>query len=95
MAPAAVESVILQNSAVADCAVVGAPDDIAGELPTAFVVLKPGVHITEQELLEFINAKVFVRKTQPVLIAYDKDRRRIVIRQCDGQDEDSMYIGFS
>ncbi|KOB75446.1 AMP dependent coa ligase, partial [Operophtera brumata] len=37
VAPAAVESIVLQHSAVADCGVVGKPDEVAGELPTAFV----------------------------------------------------------
>lgn len=58
VAPAAVESVILQHNAVAECGVVGAPDEAAGELPTAFVVLKPGASLTEAELIQFTNAKL-------------------------------------
>ncbi|XP_068618990.1 luciferin 4-monooxygenase-like [Battus philenor] len=51
--PAAVENVVLQHNSVAECGVVGAPDELAGELPTAFVVVKPGHQLTEKELLEF------------------------------------------
>lgn len=58
MAPALVERVILQHSGVAECGVVGAPDELAGELPTAFVVTKPGVNLTEEELLRFTNDRV-------------------------------------
>jgi long-chain acyl-CoA synthetase len=40
VAPAEVESVLLEHPAVRDCAVVGRADDIAGEIPVAFVVLR-------------------------------------------------------
>ncbi|XP_075982700.1 luciferin 4-monooxygenase-like [Anticarsia gemmatalis] len=58
VAPAAVESVVLQHSGVAECGVVGAPDELAGELPVAFVVKKPGVTLTEKELLDFTAARL-------------------------------------
>ncbi|KOB65495.1 hypothetical protein OBRU01_22659, partial [Operophtera brumata] len=38
VAPAAVETVILEHNGVAECGVVGTPDELAGELPTAFVL---------------------------------------------------------
>ena len=37
-----VESALLQHPAVADCGVVGAPDEERGQIVKAFVVLKPG-----------------------------------------------------
>jgi 2-aminobenzoate-CoA ligase len=37
-----VESALLQHPAVADCGVVGAPDDERGQIVKAFIVLKPG-----------------------------------------------------
>ncbi|XP_021186405.3 uncharacterized protein LOC110373457 [Helicoverpa armigera] len=58
VAPAAVESTVLTHSGVAECGVVGAPDEAAGELATAFVVKKPGATLTENELLEFTNARL-------------------------------------
>ncbi|CAH2045280.1 unnamed protein product, partial [Iphiclides podalirius] len=58
VAPAAVESVVLQHSGVAECGVVGAPDDYAGELPTAFVVVKPGSRVTARELIEFAASRL-------------------------------------
>jgi acyl-coenzyme A synthetase/AMP-(fatty) acid ligase len=42
VAPAEVESVLLEHPAVRDCGVVGKQDEIAGEVPCAFVVLREG-----------------------------------------------------
>jgi acyl-CoA synthetase (AMP-forming)/AMP-acid ligase II/NAD(P)-dependent dehydrogenase (short-subunit alcohol dehydrogenase family) len=42
VAPAELEDVLLGSPFVADCAVVGSPDPEAGEVPKAFVVLRPG-----------------------------------------------------
>jgi len=42
VAPAEVESVLLEHSAVRDCGVVAKPDLAAGEIPCAFVVLREG-----------------------------------------------------
>ncbi|CAH0594280.1 unnamed protein product [Chrysodeixis includens] len=58
VAPAAVESVVLGHPGVAECGVVGAPDEAVGELTTAFVVKRPGATVTEKELLEFANARL-------------------------------------
>ena len=41
VAPAELEALLITHPAVADVAVVGMPDDEAGELPKAFVTLKP------------------------------------------------------
>ncbi|KAJ3194211.1 hypothetical protein HDU82_002530 [Entophlyctis luteolus] len=38
--PAELEACLLEHPAVADCAVIGQPDESAGEVPRAFVVLK-------------------------------------------------------
>src|SRR6202142_1350684 len=42
VAPAEVESVLLEHPAVRDCGVVAKPDPDAGEIPCAFVVLRDG-----------------------------------------------------
>jgi long-chain acyl-CoA synthetase len=56
--PADLEAVLLQHSSVADCAVVGKPDDVAGEIPKAFVALKSGAKASEEELIKFVAEKV-------------------------------------
>ena len=40
VAPAELEAILLSHPAVADCAVIPSPDEAAGEVPKAFVVLK-------------------------------------------------------
>ena len=49
--PAEVEAALHEHSAVADAAVVGAPDPRWGEAGVAFVVAEPGAALTEDELL--------------------------------------------
>jgi len=48
-----VENTLAAHPAVAEAAVVGAPDSLWGEIPVAFVVPRPGQSVTEQELAEF------------------------------------------
>jgi acyl-coenzyme A synthetase/AMP-(fatty) acid ligase len=47
VAPAELEGHILAHPTVADVAVIGIPDDRAGEVPKAFVVKSPAVGIEE------------------------------------------------
>ncbi|XP_017783020.1 PREDICTED: 4-coumarate--CoA ligase 1-like isoform X2 [Nicrophorus vespilloides] len=52
--PAELEDVINSNESVADSAVIGKPDDFAGELAVAFVVKKPYSDISEQDIIEYV-----------------------------------------
>jgi acyl-CoA synthetase (AMP-forming)/AMP-acid ligase II len=56
--PAELEALLLTHPAVADAAVIGAPDDEAGEIPSAFVVLKPGADATEADVMAFVANQV-------------------------------------
>ena len=49
---------MLQNPEVKDVGVVGKPDPLVGELPTAFVVKAPGSRVTDKELIDFVAGKV-------------------------------------
>lgn len=57
--PAEIEGLLLQHSKIADAAVVGKPDERAGELAVAFVVRQPNVELNEQEVVEFVAGKVY------------------------------------
>lgn len=43
---------------VADVAVVGIPDPLAGEIPKAFVVLKPNDKLTEKQVYDVVAGKL-------------------------------------
>ena len=63
--PGLVEEAFLAHPAVALCAVVGEPDAYAGELPVAFVTLKPGAVIDPQQLLQVVAPTVYERPAVP------------------------------
>ncbi|MDX6384683.1 MAG: hypothetical protein QOK48_2256 [Blastocatellia bacterium] len=56
VAPAELEAVLLSHPAVADAAVLPSPDDQAGEVPIAFVVLKEKA--TAAELMDYVAERV-------------------------------------
>lgn len=56
--PAELEALLQGNLAVADAAVIPAPDPVAGEIPKAFVVRAPGSQITEGELMTWVSERV-------------------------------------
>ncbi|KAH8068955.1 ligase [Aureococcus anophagefferens] len=62
VAPAELEGLLLLHPAVADAAVVGEPDDRAGEKPHAFVVLKLDADASAIDLTNFVAEKVAVYK---------------------------------
>ena len=48
--PREVEEILYANPAIRECAVVGVPHPLKGEIAKAFVVLRPDARITEEEL---------------------------------------------
>jgi len=55
VAPAELEAILLGHSAISDAAVIGIPDDDAGELPRAYVVLKQGQDINVQDIHRYFK----------------------------------------
>ena len=68
--PLAIEEVFFQHPAVALAAVVGQPDARAGEMPVAFVQLKPGAQATEAELIDFARERTPERAAVPVALFF-------------------------
>jgi acyl-CoA synthetase (AMP-forming)/AMP-acid ligase II len=62
VAPAELEALLLTHPAVADTAVIPSPDDEAGEVPKAFVVLRQGREAAPEELMSFVAERVAPHK---------------------------------
>ncbi|MGL5011250.1 MAG: AMP-binding protein, partial [Paracoccaceae bacterium] len=58
VAPAELEAILFGHAEIADCAVIGQPDDEAGERPVAFVVRKPGSEISEAAVMAHLAPQV-------------------------------------
>mmetsp|Transcript_115564 Transcript_115564/g.201105 ORF Transcript_115564/g.201105 Transcript_115564/m.201105 type:complete len:444 (-) Transcript_115564:368-1699(-) len=58
VAPAELEDVLLKHPMVADVAVIPRKDEVAGEVPRAYVVLKPKCSVSAEELQSFVAANV-------------------------------------
>jgi 4-coumarate--CoA ligase len=56
--PAELEALLLTHPAVADAAVIGVPDDEAGEIPVGYVVLKPAQEATPEEITQYVADRV-------------------------------------
>ena len=61
VAPAEVEAVLMEHPGVRDCGVIARPNDAAGEIPCAFVVLREGTAASaalEKELCGFVAERL-------------------------------------
>ena len=56
--PADIEAVLAEHPAVAECAVIGAPDPKWGETPVALAVARPGAACEAEALKAWVNARV-------------------------------------
>ena len=53
-----IEKAIAEHPAVLEAAVVARPDELWGEIPVAFVALRPGLTATKEELIEFVCGRI-------------------------------------
>ena len=68
--PAMIEDAFLAHPDVAAAAAVGMPDAYAGELPAAFVVLKPGKDVPAADLQAFVEQRIHERPAFPKRIFF-------------------------
>lgn len=62
VAPAELEAILLGHPKIANCAVIGLPDEMAGEVPKAWVVLREKGGMTADEIQKFVAEKVAQHK---------------------------------
>jgi fatty-acyl-CoA synthase len=67
--PKEIENVLYQLPQVAECAVFGIPDDKWGEVPAAYILLKPGTTLAEAEVVAQCEAKL-ARLKRPRLVKF-------------------------
>ena len=70
--PRRIEEAIYEHPAVDEVTVIGVPDKYRGEAPKAFVKLRPGEHVTEEELVEFLTARI-AKIEMPAEIQFRED----------------------
>jgi acyl-CoA synthetase (AMP-forming)/AMP-acid ligase II len=69
--PAELEAILIAHPAVADCAVIGVPDEEAGELPKGYVVIADGSAVSDEELMEHVAKQVSPQKKLRILERID------------------------
>ena len=67
--PAEVEKIILEHPGILEVSVIGVPDPKFGEGIKAVCVLKPNVKLSEQELIDFVGARI-ARYKKPGYVSY-------------------------
>lgn len=97
MSTGSIEAVLAEHPAVAECAVIGVADEIKGQVPRGFVVLKSGASAEglADELVEAVRENigaVAVFKAVDVVAALPKTRSGKILRKtmrgiADGRDE--------
>ncbi|CAA7601136.1 AMP-dependent synthetase/ligase [Acididesulfobacillus acetoxydans] len=60
--PREVEEVLYSHPAVLEAAVVGLPDPVKGEIPKAFISLRPGQQTTAEEIITYCRSKMAAYK---------------------------------
>lgn len=101
VAPAELEDLLLGHEWVEDTAVLGMPDDYSGELPKAYVVLKPGIEGDKargRELMQYVkDRKVRYKWVKEVEFvkevpksASGKVLRRVLRDKAAGKDRENI-----
>ena len=87
--PAELEALLLSHDAIADAAVIPVPDEEAGEIPKAYIVLKPGHDLSADDVMAFAAERVApYKKVRAVAFADEipksasgKILRRVLVEQ--------------
>ncbi|KAA8528966.1 hypothetical protein F0562_033546 [Nyssa sinensis] len=72
VAPAELEGILLTHPSIEDAAVLGLPDEEAGEIPAACVVMNPNAKESEMEIMSYVASNVANYKRVRMLQFVDK-----------------------
>ena len=88
--PAEVEETLVAHPAVREAAVIGVPDDAYGQRLRSFVALYPGVHLSEQDIKDYVRQRLARFKVPRDVIFVDALPRnpagKVVKRRLDGAE---------
>jgi HIP---CoA ligase len=97
--PAEVENVIIGLTSVADCAVVGRPDERLGEVGLAYVVTGPGQSLSEQDVIAHCRQRLANFKVPREVVFVSKLPRnaggKVLKRDLREQARQSLGTGSS
>jgi len=91
--PPEVELVLVEHPAVAECAVIGCPDEEWGERVTAVIVPKRGVEVTDKEIIDFCREHLAAYKAPRTVLFVEElpsnalgkvQKARLRAALCDG-----------
>jgi fatty-acyl-CoA synthase len=89
--PAEVEDVIMGMPQVADCGVIGIPDEKWGEVGLAVVVKAPGAEVTEEEVIDYCRGKLAGYK-RPRKVAFTDALPRTLTGKILKKDLRAIYV---
>ena len=67
--PSEVEDMMLSHAKIKDLVIVGIPDDLKGEAPKAFIVLREGISATQEEIRAYCKENMAPYKV-PVAVEF-------------------------
>jgi 2-aminobenzoate-CoA ligase len=70
--PEEIEVTLATHPAVVDVAVIGVPDEVRGQIAKAFVVLRPGESVSQDELIAFCKGKIATYKLPREVVIVDE-----------------------
>jgi len=93
--PAEVESVMLGHPAVAEAALIGVPHPKWGEVGRAIVALRPGAHLSDEELVAYLKDRLASYKVPKSVVFVDalpktgagKIDKKVLQQQFGGEEE--------
>lgn len=78
MPPAELEAVLRMHPDVEEAAVIGLPNQRCGEIPKAFVIVKKGSKVSEEDVKKFVKDRVSeYKQLQGKIFMYENVNQRI------------------